>query len=118
MQEVLLLNSSEFDPYSDDRSSWLSRRVRGRSYLAVACSKLQGKDDSRSGSAANSNVITKRRAVLWAMERGVSCRFDAAVIAGKGGAIPLKVSLEATSVAFFVFILYSWLMRGIPVVAL
>ena len=59
----------------------------------------------------------KRLMILWAMERGVSCRFDATVIAGEGGAIPLEVSFEAAPVAFFVLVLQSWLMRGVPIVS-
>ena len=90
--------------------------------MSSTCTSLfrhvEADEDNRwSVSAANSDVITKRRAVLWAMERGMSGGFDAAVVAGKGRAVPLEVSFEAASIALSVFVLQSWLVRRVPVVS-
>ena len=51
------------------------------------------------------------------MERGMSGGFDAAVVAGKGRAVPLEVSFEAASIALSVFVLQSRLVRRVPVVS-
>ena len=44
----------------------------------------------------------------------MSCGLNLAVRAGIGGAVPLHVSLEMASITFFVPVLETWLMRGVP----
>ena len=61
------------------------------------------------------HAATERLMILWAMERGVPSGFDAAVVAGKGRAVPLEVSFEAASIAFSIFVLQSRLVRRVPV---
>ena len=50
------------------------------------------------------------------MERGMSRGFDATVVTGERRAVPLEVSFKTASVALFILVLHSWLVRRVPVV--
>ena len=114
---ALLINFCEFGPCFDDRPFSLCDSFVTDLVLLLLAQGCGGKDDRRSVNAANSNIITKRRVVAWAMERGMSCGFDATMVTGVRGAIPLDVSFEPASSAFFVFVLCPRLVRRVPVVA-